>query len=1278
MKKKICLIVLIAIVATLSFVFAGCETEVKNKYVVSFDTAYGSSVTAQLVEEGGKVTVPDNPDREGYTFAGWYKDEACTEGSEFKFDADTVSATMTIYAKWTPVQSEDVDNVNGFVYTVIEGTRTLSVSAVKDFDYGKQAEVLATYNGMPVVEIAEYGMRNMTAAELILPNSIEKIGDYAFYGNADVTVVDLYASSAEIGASAFQDSGLMAIDLGAATKIGANAFQNSQLSFLTIPATVTEIGDAALDANTLTEIGFAGEFPVLGAKVFGVGDKPLGDGTTERVSFYASESAWNTLVADEKGDTFEEKVKAALDVNAGYIMYLNPADLATAGVYYGDVDVYMGVGSYAVIVEADEISTVEVYAHTHAYLNLDDVTQRQTVVLDPNTGRTEILKANERGEVIKNGTLYDYVGEETWYEVSDSVNTVAAGAGVMNAAVRMLSFGDNVTAVGDYVFFNSNLFSVSFGTGIDTIGDYAFLNNSYIQEIIFRGETAPSYVGAGAFCYIDTVGFIPVAFANEAYGAAKIWTPLEYVDGWWSSSEVGDFLAVLNAGLEQLGDQLAKDGENPIRYTDGNDGMFGKLSTSGQFALGATYAADFGKVIMSGTGTHYVYISLNEGDYDGNGAFAGSAYGYWSYATGDDDSNASLKFEILYGFTHTEQTMRNFFAYGKLDSDQFVTRGGEYGVFGELGKEIVNLDGYGKITYNTADGNTFVGTYVKDGETLTVSGIEGIQTINFAAGTDGSAASVTYGGKTLTALGAEAGVYYDYANRAKLEMDGKSYTEGDKTYSGKLILTYNGVVAANTGYVVDGSYIKFNLNGTDKSWDYSRTASDYVVKGYYDNSYNLQMKFIVETATELRGEYTGANGTLTLDGYFSGTQGDKVVTYTVFDGVANIAVFDTEGNVEIVYLNTEDKTYTVASAPEAGMYYVGSSASYRLYLDGQGKLIYYSGSYAYGTYEFDAEKGVIKSKINTENASTTDGMLDLEKGYGYLVYDYYGDTYMAVSKVPFTVFNLGSWTSASLSVSVIGYAESEGEWSDFSVSLSVYQSGTILFFSEYGQPFTIYDLGNDFSDSLTFTVNMTTSKFKATDVKFTASVSKEDVISLTAELSYAGGTEVLTVVEGEGESAVTSKYMLCWLNEEKTLAGVYEIKEYGSSIFCGSIEWTVPDSAFKASKIDIDSGDYFEISVTGYGTEEQKVELISTSGKLYDSSDKAEHKYYKINIFSDTQLWVANDYIDGAEPEIANYTVEEIEGVKYYTFTSTATNKVVTFHWTEGGYFSVDSEVDPS
>lgn len=65
---------------------------------VSFNTGEGSKVDFQTTAANGSVTKPADPTREGYTFAGWYTDEACREA--YKFDA-AVTADMTLYAKWT-------------------------------------------------------------------------------------------------------------------------------------------------------------------------------------------------------------------------------------------------------------------------------------------------------------------------------------------------------------------------------------------------------------------------------------------------------------------------------------------------------------------------------------------------------------------------------------------------------------------------------------------------------------------------------------------------------------------------------------------------------------------------------------------------------------------------------------------------------------------------------------------------------------------------------------------------------------------------------------------------------------------------------------------------------------------------------------------------------------------------------------------------------------------------------------------------------------------------
>jgi len=68
-------------------------------YIITFNSKCGSTVTLQTVEQGGKVTEPADPNRTGYTFSGWYKESGGT--TVWDFAKDTVTADMTLFAKWT-------------------------------------------------------------------------------------------------------------------------------------------------------------------------------------------------------------------------------------------------------------------------------------------------------------------------------------------------------------------------------------------------------------------------------------------------------------------------------------------------------------------------------------------------------------------------------------------------------------------------------------------------------------------------------------------------------------------------------------------------------------------------------------------------------------------------------------------------------------------------------------------------------------------------------------------------------------------------------------------------------------------------------------------------------------------------------------------------------------------------------------------------------------------------------------------------------------------------
>jgi uncharacterized repeat protein (TIGR02543 family) len=97
-------------------------------YTVTFNSDGGSAVAPQSVAQGEHVLQPIDPTKTGSTFAGWYKEAACTNA--WNFAADAVSATVTLYVKWTPIQ-----------YTVAFNSNGGSVVVPQTVNYGNTASV---------------------------------------------------------------------------------------------------------------------------------------------------------------------------------------------------------------------------------------------------------------------------------------------------------------------------------------------------------------------------------------------------------------------------------------------------------------------------------------------------------------------------------------------------------------------------------------------------------------------------------------------------------------------------------------------------------------------------------------------------------------------------------------------------------------------------------------------------------------------------------------------------------------------------------------------------------------------------------------------------------------------------------------------------------------------------------------------------------------------------------------------------------------------------------
>lgn len=99
---KIAIVIVIAVIIIL-LLLKGCKN--KSEYTIKFNSNGGTEVSEQVISADGKVSVPKDPTKEGYTFVGWYVD-----GKRYDFDSK-VTSDLVIEAKWDSSGNAEVTGV---------------------------------------------------------------------------------------------------------------------------------------------------------------------------------------------------------------------------------------------------------------------------------------------------------------------------------------------------------------------------------------------------------------------------------------------------------------------------------------------------------------------------------------------------------------------------------------------------------------------------------------------------------------------------------------------------------------------------------------------------------------------------------------------------------------------------------------------------------------------------------------------------------------------------------------------------------------------------------------------------------------------------------------------------------------------------------------------------------------------------------------------------------------------------------------------------------------
>lgn len=250
----------------------------RNRYTVNLVANNGKDVDSVSHLFESIVTLP-TPQREGYTFGGWFTD---ADLSEACVNYQMPSNDINVYAWWT-----EENKPTDFVFS---GEGQYSISAY----VGTQTEMMipAYIGGIPVTSIgyrAFYDVTNITKASV--PKTVESIGSGAFSSEANITEITIpfigpqmdgsytfgfiFAGGGGVEIKQYPNyyripSSLTKVTVTKQTWIQSYAFANcANFEEIVLPTTITTVGkEAFYGCSSLKQINLGNEVESIGTSAF--------------------------------------------------------------------------------------------------------------------------------------------------------------------------------------------------------------------------------------------------------------------------------------------------------------------------------------------------------------------------------------------------------------------------------------------------------------------------------------------------------------------------------------------------------------------------------------------------------------------------------------------------------------------------------------------------------------------------------------------------------------------------------------------------------------------------------------------------------------------------------------------------------------------------------------------------------------------------------------------------------------------------------------------------
>ena len=495
-----------------------------------------------------------------------FASDTAVDGIYYNFDDANLTATVTYRGSYSDEYDEytgdviipatvtyggnpySVTSIGNGVFEYCSGLTSVtipnSVTSIGEFAFSACSSLTKTnytgdiagwcginfgnYSANPTAYSYNLYINDVEVKDLMIPNSVTSIGNYAFSGCSGLTSITIPNSVTSIGEYAFKYcSSLTSVTIpNSVTSIGRSAFYGcSGLTSVTIPNSVTSIGEYAFEeCSGLISVTIPNSVTSIGMYAF--------EGCSGLTSVL-----WNA--------------KNFADFSSrDYAPFYNIKSQITSFTFGSEVK------------------------HIPAYLcygmeNLTSVTIPNNV--------TSIGDYAFRG-----------CSGLTSVTIGNSVTSIGDWAFRACSGLTSVTIPNSVTSIGDYAFRGcSGLTSVTIGNSVTSIGKSAFGECTQLTNIVCYAAEPPSCDASSVFANYDAFLKVPCS-SLDAYKADAVWSSFKYIS--CIGSTVG-LEQIELAGLYTQAGRIVCEGEFRIYDLLGRDVTRLNGSLSGVYVVKTANAA---------------------------------------------------------------------------------------------------------------------------------------------------------------------------------------------------------------------------------------------------------------------------------------------------------------------------------------------------------------------------------------------------------------------------------------------------------------------------------------------------------------------------------------------------------------------------------------------------------------------------------------------------------------------------------------------------------------